>query len=108
MLAAATIVCMNTTENPTQERPLLDELELAALNRARRVLVELEKRATRLGYIDADGDTRNTTRFYAGKAAERCEVAEHEIFQVLNCLSSYGLQKLSEHELHNKQPEPAA
>lgn len=82
------------------EDMFLTDSEVSTLNVARTLLAEIQKRCGRRGFIQQE--TGDGQRYYFGRVAERAEEAEHAIFQFLNGSNSYGLLKLSESQVHNR------
>jgi len=90
---------MGDTQTTTRA-PLVSDDEVRTLNAARRLLEQLEERCNERGYTRTTSATTEAARYYSGRASERCESAAWHVFQVLNCLRSYGLADLTDDQVH--------
>ena len=84
----------------------ITKAERRALNRARTILKELEKRSENGAYgIDSriGWQVRAEARSL-GRLAEAAEIAEERIFQVLNCARSRCGVEITDDEMFNRQP----
>jgi len=78
----------------------LHDHEVAALNAARTVLENVERRATKHEPGLSAGDAMSR-----GRLAEAAKTAEHDVFGVLNIYTSHGFGSLTYPQVHNR-PEP--
>lgn len=96
-----------TTENTDmlQERPLLTDEDIAALNAARTILERLADEATSRAWkapSRVGTSLREVTAQALGRVAGVAKMAEDNVFDVMNVASSDGMVRMTDDQLHNR------
>ena len=89
-------------DEPEEERELLDDFDIAAINAVRTLLVELQERCQKLDASAREGWTRDWIMRAAGNTQGRAEVLEDNLFQLLNYAKHHLDVPMSDNQLHNK------
>lgn len=81
---------------------MLTKKDIKALNKARRVLKDLDSELMRAAYV-AERDSSSPGPSSFGRAAEATSNAADAIFNVLNVVNAYGVRKVSDAEMHMRE-----
>ena len=85
---------------------ILTDAEVSVLNAARTILGALRRRADSAAWgAPSRADLAQPTAQDFGRVSGLAEVAEWDIFQVLNTVGSHSVRRLTEAQIHNRSEE---